>query len=136
MFGGLPWPSSQPTGSVSSPSRVPPSQPAGAAGASLPLRDTTEVVVRDAQEAPIPQRANILIFTARPGSIVTSRPTSLCYAVSDAAQARIEPGIGDVDPAATLTCRRVAPVRTTTYELSATGRDGVPVTQHVVIVVR
>jgi hypothetical protein len=55
--------------------------------------------------------------------------------VSDAAQARIEPGVGDVDPASTLTCRRVAPVRTTTYELLATGRDGIPVTQHVVIIV-
>jgi hypothetical protein len=99
----------------------------------------TDVVPSGAQQPPPPptaQRANILIFTARPGSIATSRPTNLCYAVSDAARARIEPGVGEVDPATTLTCRRVAPVRTTTYELSATGRDGVPVTQHVVIVVR
>lgn len=113
---------------------------AGAAGTPLPLRETTEVMMRGTQpasdDAAIAQRANILIFTARPGSIATSRPTSLCYAVSDAAQAHIEPGVGEVDPAATLTCRRVAPMRTTTYELSATGRDGVPVTQHVVIVVR
>jgi hypothetical protein len=95
----------------------------------------TEVVLRETPQAPLAQRANILIFTARPGSIATSRPTNLCYAVSDAAQARIEPGVGDVDPAATLTCRRVTPARTTTYELSATGRDGIPVTQHLVIVV-
>jgi hypothetical protein len=85
----------------------------------------------------VTEKASILIFTARPGSIATAaRPTDVCYAVSDATQARIEPGIGDVEPAATLTCRRVAPVRTTTYELSAVGRDGVPVTQQLVIVVR
>jgi hypothetical protein len=90
-----------------------------------------------AAPAPVAEKASILIFTARPGSIVApAKPTDVCYAVSDATQARIEPGIGDVDPAATLTCRRVAPVRTTTYELSAVGRDGVPVTQQLVIVVR
>jgi hypothetical protein len=114
---------------------VPESQSA-AAVAPPALRETTEVVMSRAPETPGVQRANIRIFTARPGSIATSRSTSLCYAVSDAAQARIEPGVGDVDPAATLTCRRVTPARTTTYELSATGRDGIPVTQHLVIVVR
>ena len=87
-------------------------------------------------EPPAPDRANILIFTARPGSIASARPTELCYAVSEASQARIEPGVGDVTPASALTCRRVAPVRTTTYKLTAHGRDGVPVMQQVVIVVR
>jgi hypothetical protein len=89
-----------------------------------------------ATEPPGPDRANILIFTARPGSIASAGPTELCYAVSDAFQARIEPGVGDVTPASALTCRRVAPVRTTTYQLTAYGRDGVRVTQQVVIVVR
>jgi hypothetical protein len=113
-------------------------QTAARATAPATLRETTEVVTHRTPDAPLPgpQRANILIFTARPGSIATRGPTSLCYAVSDAAQARIEPGIGQVDPASTLTCRRVTPLRTTTYELSATGRDGVPVSQSVVIVVR
>jgi hypothetical protein len=148
-FNGLSW---NPSGGVASQPPLPQSRTAEAAAAPLPLRDMTDVVPGGAQQAPsapiapgapnnasiapIAQRANILIFTARPGSIATSRSTSLCYAVSDAAQARIEPGVGDVDPAATLTCRRVAPRRTTTYELSAKGRDGVPVTQNVVIVVR
>ena len=81
-------------------------------------------------------RANIIIFTARPSSIVSARPTELCYAVSDAFQARIEPGVGDVTPASALTCRPVAPVRTTTYQLTAHGRDGIQVMQQVVIVVR
>jgi hypothetical protein len=106
---------------------------------------TTPPVVHAAAEpqtppaapAPVAEKASILIFTARPGSIATpARPTDVCYAVGDAIQARIEPGIGDVDPAAALTCRRVAPARTTTYELRAVGRDGVPVTQQLVIVVR
>ena len=134
VFGGLPFQSSTPPS-------VPPAQvTAAATTASLPLRDMTEVVPSSApqpsQDPPAVHRANIRIFTARPGSITTSRATKLCYAISDAAQARIEPGVGDVEPADTLTCRRVAPARTTTYELSATGRDGIPVTEHVVIVVR
>jgi hypothetical protein len=97
----------------------------------------TEVVPSAVQDVtPASQRATIRIFTARPGSIATTGRSNLCYAVTDAAQTRIEPGVGDVEPAATLTCHRVAPVRTTTYELTATGRDGVPVTQQIVIVVR
>jgi NB-ARC domain len=139
VFGGLSWRPWERSSPVSTPSPAPQPQSAVAASPPLPLRDMTDVVPSGAQQQlppPTAQRANILIFTARPGSIATSRPTNLCYAVSDAARARIEPGVGEVDPATTLTCRRVAPVRTTTYELSATGRDGVPVTQHVVIVVR
>ena len=80
--------------------------------------------------------SNILIFTARPGSTAAAGSTEICYAVQDAFQARIEPGIGDVDPTSTLTCRRVAPVRTTTYRLTAYGRDGNHQSQSVVVVVR
>ena len=140
VFGDLSWPKG-PAGIPAQP-RVAEPQPATAAASPLPLRDMTDVVVSSgptasaAPAAPAAQRANIRIFTARPGSIATARSTNLCYAVNDAAQARIEPGVGDVEPAATLTCRRVTPARTTTYELSATGRDGIPVTEHVVIVVR
>ena len=89
-----------------------------------------------APRGPAPDRASILIFTARPGSIATAGSTNLCYAVSGALRARIEPGIGEVDPADTLTCRRVAPARATTYELVASGRDGVAVRQQLVIVSR
>jgi hypothetical protein len=56
--------------------------------------------------------------------------------VTDAVRTRIEPTVGDVDAADTLTCRTVAPTRTTTYELTAVGRDGIPVSEHLVIVVR
>ena len=80
-------------------------------------------------------RASILIFTPRPGSIATGGATKLCYAVSGAVQVQVEPGIGDVNATSRLTCLRVAPVRTTTYELTAHGRDGQPVRQQLVIVV-
>jgi hypothetical protein len=81
-------------------------------------------------------RASILIFTPRPGSIAAGGPTRLCYAVSEALHVRLEPGIGEVSPARTLTCLRVAPARTTTYELTASGRNGYQVRQQLVIVVR
>jgi hypothetical protein len=90
-----------------------------------------------APPVPPPERARILIFTPRPGSIASGRePTRLCYAVSGALQARVEPGIGEVPPSNTLTCIRVTPTRTTTYVLDAYGRDGSPVSQQLVIVVK
>ena len=64
---------------------------------------------------------SILIFSPRPGSL---GPTQLCYAVADAVRAVVEPGVGDVTPTSRLTCLRVAPARTTTYQLTALGRDG------------
>jgi hypothetical protein len=89
-----------------------------------------------AQEEVPTERASIRIFTARPGSIATSGRAGLCYAIDGASQARIEPGIGEVSPTTTLTCLRVAPPRTTRYELTAAGRDGHQVRQQLVIVVR
>ncbi len=85
---------------------------------------------------PVTDTASILIFTARPGSIMIAASTQLCYAVSGAVEARIEPGIGEVNATSQLACLRVAPVRTTTYELTASGRDGGQVRKQLVIVVR
>jgi hypothetical protein len=82
------------------------------------------------------QSVSIRTFTARPGSVATAGPTELCYAVNHAFLARIEPGIGEVDPTSTLSCHRVAPARTTTYQLTAYGRDGQHVTQQILVVVR
>jgi len=78
----------------------------------------------------------ILIFTPRPGSIATRGATNLCYATSDAVEARVDPGVGKVSPTSTLTCLPVTPTRTTTYQLTAYGRDGQQVSQQLVIVVR
>jgi hypothetical protein len=86
--------------------------------------------------APAADRASILIFSPRPGSIATGAPMSLCYALSGAVHARIEPAVGEVDPASSLKCVRVTPSRTTTYELTAYGRDDYRVTRQVVIVAR
>lgn len=97
----------------------------------------TEVPLTDPeQQAPPTDRASILIFTPRPGSIATGGPIRLCYAVSGALQVRIEPGIGEVAPTRTLTCLRVAPTHSTTYQLTAYGRDGHQVSQQLVIIVR
>jgi len=79
--------------------------------------------------------SRILIFTVRPSGAAT-RWAQICYAVSGAYQARIEPGIGAVDPTSTLSCRRVAPGRTTTYQLTAYGRDGRQASEQVVVLVR
>lgn len=84
----------------------------------------------------VSDRASILIFTPRPGSIATGGPMALCYAVNGAVHARIDPGVGEVSPANTLTCLRVVPTRTTTYELNAYGRDGYHVRRQLVIVAR
>jgi hypothetical protein len=93
-------------------------------------------VTPPAPQAPGTDRASILIFSPRPGSIATGRATQLCYAVSDTLLARVEPGVGEVNPTRTMSCFPVAPVRTTTYKLTAYGRDGYPVRQQLVIVVR
>ncbi len=89
-----------------------------------------------AVQTPGIDRASVLIFTARPGSIVTAGSTEVCYAVSDTVLASIEPAVGNVSPTSTLTCRCVSPSHTTTYVLTASGRDGVDVTKQLVIVVR
>ncbi len=78
---------------------------------------------------------SILIFSPRPSSFATGA-TKLCYAVVGAVSAWVEPGIGDVTPTSSLTCLRVAPARTTTYQLTALGRDGNQVRQQLVIIVR
>jgi hypothetical protein len=91
----------------------------------------TEVAIVDSQPA-----ATIRIFSPRPSSITRGGPTNLCYALNGALRARLEPGVGDVAPATILTCQRVAPARTTTYELTAYGANGQAVRQQVVIVVR
>ena len=93
-------------------------------------------VTASSPQNPGAERASIRIFTPRPGSIASGGPTRLCYAVNGALRARVEPGVGDVPPTSTLTCIRVAPARTTTYALDAYGRDGHPVRQQLVIVVR
>ena len=103
---------------------------------SLPEAITSEAPPLAPAAASESERPSILIFSPRPGSIAGRAPTHLCYAVSGASEVRIEPGVGEVDPAGTLTCVRVSPRRTTTYELTASDRDGHQVSQQLVIIVR
>jgi hypothetical protein len=118
---------------------IPPPPPVRA-----PRIDTSvelDSIVADPAATPVPQptsgsdSSRILIFTVRPAGAAT-RWAQICYAVSGADQARIEPGIGAVDPTSTLSCRRVAPGRTTTYQLTAYGRDGRQASEQVVVLVR
>jgi hypothetical protein len=101
-------------------------------------RDWTEARVDTAPDVKAPvsgpaQAPSILIFSPRPGSL---GPTKLCYAVAGAVRAVVEPGVGDVTPTSHLTCLRVAPARTTTYQLTALGPDGEQVRQQLVVLVR
>jgi hypothetical protein len=125
-------------GTVSSGAEVeaPVDSPRETVAPQAPREKASQAPFEKASQAPLPTRASILIFTARPGSIAADGPTDLCYAVSGALQVRIEPGLGEVNPRPTLTCLRVAPPRTTTYELTASGRDGREVRQQLVIMVR
>ena len=89
---------------------------------------------------PVPRRhrtdrANILIFTPRPGSIAMGGSTKLCYAVSGACKCKSNPARRrqcDEQVDLSSRCAGSAP---TTYELTAHGRDGQPVRQQLVIVV-
>jgi hypothetical protein len=129
-----PAPSSPAPPAPSAPSSLPPATAPAEPGV---LRPPTDDSLAPTSPPPRPAgSASILIFSPRPGSIATGRPTELCYAVSDALEARVDPGVGEVTPANTLTCLRVAPARTTTYELTAYGRNGLPVKQQLVIIVR
>ena len=126
-------------GALARTARTPPTRRAAAEPREPRLVQSTEVVLDSESDALVSDRppgANILIFTPRPGSFTRGGPTNLCYAVSDALQVRLEPGIGELNPTRTLSCIRVAPRRTTTYELTAVGRDGEQVSQQLVIVVR
>ncbi len=118
--------------------RTPPQTRAAAEPRELQQEELRAVSFTESDLPPAdpPVAASILIFTARPGSITRGGPTNLCYAVRSALRARIEPGIGNIDPTSTLTCVRVAPPRTTTYELTAHGSDGHQISQQLVIVVR
>lgn len=113
----------------------PPELPAARLYSEFPATPADPSSVPPPEEAAA-ERASIRIFTARPGSIATSGRAGLCYAIDGASQARIEPDIGEVSPSTTFTCLRVAPPRTTRYELTAAGRDGHQVSQQLVIVVR
>src|SRR5262249_21186593 len=105
-------------------------------GSELDARTSEPPPTPPALPASASDRASILIFSPRPGSIAAGGPTRLCYAVRHALRAHVEPEVGEVPPTSTLNCLRIAPARTTTYQLTASGRDGHEVTRQLVIIVR
>ncbi len=122
--------------------RPPPQQRVPEAPAPVTQADEPDAVPSRAEPEAAPTSGTsstspkILIFTPRPGSIATRGATNLCYATSDAVEARMDPGVGKVNPTSTLTCLPVTPTRTTTYQLTAYGREGQQVSEQLVIVVR
>jgi len=139
LLAGVGWFAGMAVDAVRSRATTSPSSRPRAAAAAAPLATTgdTSAAPRPVLEttADVAPPSSIRIFTARPGSIAAARPIELCYALSGASEARIDPGLGDVDPTSTLTCRRVTPARTTTYRLTAYGQDGNHHSQSVVVVV-
>lgn len=62
-------------------------------------------------------RFEILHFYAAPGTIVRGETAQLCYGVSNAKAARIEPPPGNVWPAVNR-CLSISPAKTTEYTLT------------------
>jgi hypothetical protein len=89
------------------------------------VRSRARIEVRaDAQGSPpAAGSARILHFEAQPSTVSPGDRVSLCYGVTNARQARIEPEVGEVRPLE-KECVRVAPSRTTAYTLIAVGPDG------------
>ncbi len=69
-----------------------------------------------------PEPPKVVSFRAERTSLTKGQSTRLCWQVSGARSARIEPDVGEVDPRSG--CRSVSPQQTTPYILTATGQDG------------
>ena len=106
-------------------------------------RDVFQYRAYDGQDASIavdvnidviapPGQALIHDFTVAPDTIVAGNSAILSWSVSQAETIRIDPGVGDVP---NLGSHEVTPSATTTYTLTATGTDGIPITSSRVLTV-
>jgi WD40 repeat protein len=77
----------------------------------------------------------IIYFRAMPSTIAPGGRAQLCYGVTNARAARIEPDVGEIKPSE-KDCVYIQPKQTTTYTLTATGLDGKAVTQRFTLQVR
>jgi len=75
------------------------------------------------QRAGSADAVQILQFYASPAEVLEGQKVILCYGVEHARTVRIEPGVGDVSPAANR-CLDVYPEEQTRFLLSAEGPDG------------
>jgi len=73
--------------------------------------------------APVTPAPKILHFYAHPGLAAPGETVLLCYGVEDATEVRIEPRVRDLPPSFNR-CFSVAPKKSTTYRLTATGPGG------------
>ena len=74
-------------------------------------------------------------FYASPPVVHSGQSAQLCYDVANATQVVIDPPVGAVWPSHSR-CLQVAPSKTTTYTLTATGASGKAVSQSVELLVR
>ena len=98
-----------------------------------PRRDTTYTLVAIGQNGRQVQQqttiqvtgnpAQILDFKANPATIEPGGKSQLCYEVTNATSASIQPDIGEVETTGS-NCRTVSPSQTTPYTLTAIGSDG------------
>ncbi|MDP9055399.1 MAG: hypothetical protein M3N93_14035 [Acidobacteriota bacterium] len=72
-----------------------------------------------------PTRAKITQFKADPGFLPAGMGGRLCYGVENATRLDIAPAVEKLLPASER-CMDIAPVKTTTYTLTAYGPDGTP----------
>ena len=76
--------------------------------------------------------AKITQFYASPSVVPKGEKALVCYGVESASSVSLEPAVEKLTPALTR-CFEVRPEVTTTYKLTAVGRDGAPVTQSVTV---
>ncbi|HVX65549.1 MAG TPA: hypothetical protein VHA11_03055 [Bryobacteraceae bacterium] len=95
-----------------------------------------------AAPAPVPSvianqggEVRILQFYAVAGAISKGAGTNICYGVQNAREVRLTPPVEEVEPALTR-CFAIAPERTTTYKLTAVGKDGREVAAEFTVKVR
>ncbi len=115
-FGGDGWPAA--AAQLWSPSGV-----AVDRAGNLYIADLSNHRIRKATPStPLPPPASpTATLTASPGSITRGESATLQWSSTNAASARIEPGIGLVAASGSL---RVAPTATTTYTITVTSADG------------
>jgi hypothetical protein len=85
-----------------------------------------------AEAEAVPPAVKITQFYANPASIARGSSALLCYGVDNAAAVRIDPEVEKLSPALTR-CFEVKPAATSSYTLTATGRDGSTDTQSVTL---
>jgi hypothetical protein len=76
----------------------------------------------------------ILQFYARDGAISRGQSTLLCYGVLNATSVRLSPALDGVYPSAGR-CLEISPAQTTTYQITAEGPKGPPVSGSLKVVV-